>query len=224
MKRTISYLSFLLSSCFTYGQVEYFEFNNPSVINISEESIDKLTSTTWYGDFILDYGRHDTTKTRIISTQLKYFPDNTYTINNSDKARWIIAKNKYISHSTIDSLKGLIPKFGGIFGIIEINDSLLHLVKLQTSIHDMQRHIYFSKNQIYRQSFCSINKVERDSNKISGAIYIENPTPKQLDSISNLTKIDLFLNAITPITDSIVIQTPDLIFKIKWQKFNTTPL
>jgi len=216
MKPAITYLG-LIISLFSYGQVEYFEFNNPNVTNISEETIDILTSSAWYGNFMLDYGRHDTVKTRIIGTRLIYFPDNTYTINNSDKERWTIEKNKYILHSVVDSMRlGVIPKFGGILGIIEINDSLLHLMKLQTSTHDMQRHIIFTNSS--KISNISVTKEINGKDRVSGAYFIEDPTPQQLESISNSSVEELFFNDVVPVDDSILIQTKDTIFMIKWKK------
>jgi len=59
MKIFITYLG-LITSVISYGQVEYFEYNNPNVIEVTEEKINLLTSKTWYGYLIVDYGRHDT--------------------------------------------------------------------------------------------------------------------------------------------------------------------
>lgn len=190
MKQLFTYIGLFISTS-TFSQVEYFQYNNPYVIEITEDVLEKLTSTTWHGNYILDYRGDDTVKTNLL-VKLRYNINNTFDIGFVGGQEWKIKKGKYIEHSTIDIAGNdwRSTLLTGIWGITELNDSTLHLEKLQTSSHDMQRHIYFSdKNnaQKYRQ----LNSLEYND-RFNREFGIKNLDKMTLDSISKLATEELF--------------------------------
>jgi hypothetical protein len=193
-----------------YGQRKYFEYNNPDVIRIKKKVLNQLTTNLWTNLQIIDYIRLDTIISKGFGA-VKY-EKNGYFSYMRYKGKWHIVNKKYIQHSYINPDKNKNANniiFDGIYGIVEINDSMLHLSKIQTSTRDMQRHMYFCNSTF---KLCK--------NHMNYDLKVDNFEENQFDSISHFSREQLFFNGLTIENDSIIIPVYDTIYKIKWNYKN----
>jgi hypothetical protein len=203
--------------------VEYFEYKNPKAIELTSDVIDLLTNHQWYSYLIIDYVRDDTILTNYHHFTLKYDMNGIYMFNDVE-GNWFVKKGRYLENSVIDTSKfgrHTMP-FGGIYGILEINDTLLYIAKLQTSSNDMKREIYFSDRK-YTSYFVdttfrmSISMIERkDSMFYTPKKEYNTLTVDQIDTLSKLSLETIFFYGLIFENDTLLVPGKDTIFRIKW--------
>lgn len=225
--KPIILLIIILSSVNLKGQVEYFEYSNSDVIEIDQHVLNLLTGTKWYGNLTMDFIRGDTIISNI-GPNIYYKKDWTY--NSFGCGTWNIVKDKFITHAkdvdtSIEFKVGLI----GVYGIIDITDSTLHLAKIQTSSHDMQRHLFF-EDADYNRKVVQIDRTyehpyiktiyQHWSHNEGRYSNYHKTVSLHIDTISNMTMEELFFHNFHMINDSIQISISDTLIRIKWNNCN----
>jgi hypothetical protein len=141
-----------------------------------------------------------------------YNRDGTYSSNRLSSGTWEVKYNRYLVHTITEVQENKITttrnRLAGIYSITTLNDSMLTLTKLQSSAHDMIWSMSFSKRR------------EQSANSASVAQHMppfqgKSLSTREIDSISYLSKEDLFINNITVFDDILYWNTADSAYKIK---------
>lgn len=205
MKKLIPLLFVLAFPMCAYSQAKSFEFTNQDAIELTAGKLNLLLAHPWEATHVDLNNRGVLTETQRW-TSLDYKNDGTFEYAGF-RGRWSIVENKYIRHKLNSREEETRSNFGGIYAVTLLTDSTLTLVKLLTSTHDMKRMLYFQESRpkpaiVPRFSFH----------------YQEKPDEKTLDSISRLSNEELFIFGFYVDGDTIIVQTPDSLYRVKRKK------
>lgn len=187
------------------AQDKLFELNNPEGITLRETELALLTAHDWrlFAETLIN--RKNATSGKTYAT-IRYNADKTFKYRSSS-GTWFVQKGKYVVHKFPTEKDVSKTNFGGTFVVTQLNDTLLVLSKLLTSTHDMKRILEFRKTL-------------PPSNPPTFGMLRFPLTPKDLDSISHLSKAALFILNASWRGDTLVINTPDSVYRYKIKKEN----
>jgi hypothetical protein len=183
-----------------------FELENRKALKLTDNRLKMLLNKEWRVEKVEDDVRGDVREATFSHIGgIKYNPDGTYNHGAwKSGGTWEIVEGKYIRHQ-IERKQEIRNNFGGTYAVTLLKDSTLILTKLLTSSRDMKRVIYFTlkpreaiKSPFYRPN-----------------LYNKMLTLNQIDSISRLTKEQLFESNFKFIKDTVFIPTKDSLYKIK---------
>jgi hypothetical protein len=193
------------------AQRKYFEYNNPEAKRITEKMIDKLVAHEWHVTEIKVKVRLDTFT--YDGGSVKYNIDGSFQDRNQTDGIWKVEYKRYINHDSKSRHPG-VRVFSGIYSILELTDTVLVLQELQTSSREMSRTIWFSKNPSHRRG-----QAFRTGQVMPIVPLFSGRTTKltefQVDSVSGLSDEALFTDGFGFTRDSVIIQTPDSVYRIK---------
>ena len=130
------------------AQLKSFELTNPLALELTDSTLQLLSSQSWRVIQIDTDVRGILTETegrRI----LKYNADGSFTYRYP--GTWEVVNGRYLKHMFKDD-KGKEVNFGGIYAVAEISSSKLTLSKILTSSHDMKRTMYFEPARDQQQA------------------------------------------------------------------------
>lgn len=197
-------LTLLVAPSHINAQLKSFELSNPHAIELTGRNLELLKSCDW------NIKRIDTkTRENVIDNKgfgsLEYFGNGTFQYRGS-KGTWELIDSKFLNHK-LDNYKaeGRL-NFGGIYSATELTDSTLVLTKLLTSTNDMSRTIY-------------LKKYDRVPQVAFEPYYYKGPMDERaIDSLGSMSVEDLFISNFNFRNDSVFIQTPDSLYRIKRKK------
>ena len=193
--------TFLLASLITNGQPKYFEFSNPTAINLTQDTIETILTHKWYVVSVLMENRGNMNETKGRHS-FEMRGDQTFKYSYAD-GTWEIREGKYIDFCLGKKEDEGRLNFGGLYAVTSLTDSTLTLTKLLTSSHDMKRIVHLKDSQSYRGTeYPSI------------PYYTGKVDQKLLDSISRFDAVELFETGFNFTRDSIFIQTKDSLYRI----------
>ena len=203
-------LSFLILTVFCvlglHSQPKSFELSNPNAIELTGNNLEHLLSTYWRIQKIDTKMREQLIDTKVYGS-IEYSNDGTFKYSGSN-GNWQLLESKFIKHQLEDNEDERRFNFGGIYCATELTDSTLVLTKIFTSTNDMSRTIYLRKY---------------DKNKAAQPVpfvYTQPMNEKTIDSLSSLSMEELFISGFNFRNDTILIQTPDSLYRIKRRATN----
>jgi hypothetical protein len=145
MKRISVIFFFLLASLFSVAQTKNFELANPDALELSQQQLEYLTTSSWKVESVNTQIRDEVVNNKGWAF-LEFGAENKFKYGGKS-GYWELVEGKYIRYQLNNPEDEARFNFGGIYSVTNLTDSTLILSKVLTSTNDMKRtmHLYHFK-------------------------------------------------------------------------------
>jgi hypothetical protein len=215
-----TFFFFLLVAINSFSQRSYFEYNNPDAVKINKKVLDQLTDVEWNLKDVSWLIRKDTFN-YARGGSLKLTKTGTYLLGIKAMGTWQLKYNRYLIIEDTSNYPNS-HKITGTFGVTSLDDSTLVLTQLHSSSRDMSRTLTFVKGRVLRDTekyptydrygnLYSVKPARRQRNLLAPAL---------IDSLTFLSKEVLLLLGHREVNDTLYINGPDSLYKVRLHRDN----